>query len=194
MFGKLFRRKNRNEFQDHWDFEPFYALAVPILARILASAFEDRDDVYAVALVNSPRWEAMAVHVGTERVLAAHLTNGTEHEDYYRWIWVEWGDGSYLGDVADLQKLDDWVKGYIGKRFEADPRATSEEMRRMMEELIRRLDLLGAFGTGADRARILVFPAVQEGMDETWSVEAARALNPEATLAQADGLARALGV
>ncbi len=185
MFGKLFGKKPT---VSDVDLEPLYAMLVPVVTDIFTTAREGQDP-FAFAFTFTGRWEYLGCHMATEAALEGVLARNAAREDpiderNFRWIWAEWGTGEFIGDAAALAPAEAWLAENIIKPFlDSDTDGTAGVLLKMVEEILRRADQAGAFGTGAERDRVLIYPANQDGYLEHWTIEVAERLNPPAAWA-----------
>jgi hypothetical protein len=185
MFGKLF---GKQPSLDDVDPEPLYAMLVPVVTDIFTTAREGQAP-FAFALTFTGRWDAIGCHMASEAALADVLARNAARrepvdERHFRWVWAEWGTGSFLGDPSAFAPAEAWIAEHIVEPIlKRDEQACVAVLLAMTEEILRRADQAGAFGAGAERERALIYPANQDGYLEHWTIEVAGRLNPPATWA-----------
>lgn len=171
------------------DFEPLYAVVVPEIAKIVAQerAARPDDHVYAYALTNFPDLDGLGFHMNSEADHAADCAAskaiddpafaGRDMQSYFRWFWGEWRRGEYVGDQTRVMETATWIRGALGPLYKTDYRAARRAMEDAMEEILRRLDAAGTFGTGPQRAAALIYIGFYDDT-AVREIEVMRALNP----------------
>lgn len=185
MFGKLFGKQP--SVRDV-DLEPLYGLLVPVVTDIFTTARAGHDP-FAFALTFTGRWDYLGCHMASEAALADVLARNAARdapidEANFRWVWAEWGAGSFLGEASALAPAEAWIAEHLVTPFmDSQGDDCVPVLLAMAEEILLRADQAGAFGTGAARDKVLVYPANQDGYLGNWSVEVAKRLNPPAAWA-----------